>query len=184
MDFDAGHFQAEFQTADGQKLWSLLSREDVVAQMMTASDLGHPALAPVEDTLLQELGPIIMFDRFKQMAGRMTKQIMESHGFVHEASDIRLNSVPFYKASRYRRRDASGVYVFRNSSNPREICLTGARNSNNMPPVENGHWTFVNYLTSPIKASIGYGFNLASAVAHVKEHGYLRHDAQRITRRG
>jgi hypothetical protein len=183
MDFDAGQFTTEFATPHGQKLWDVLNREDVIARMETASDLGQPALAPVEDILLDTLGPVIMQNRFKQMAGRMTRQIMEGRGFEHDASDVRLNSVPFYKASRYRRRDIAGLYLFKNSANPRDICLTGTRKAERMPEIDRGQWIFVNYLTSSVKAQIGYSLDLKVAVSEVERRGYLRHNAPRILKR-
>ncbi|XNO40734.1 hypothetical protein ACL2DZ_00205 (plasmid) [Sinorhizobium meliloti] len=133
-EFDAGIFAREYATPDGQKQWKLLNREDVIARMETASDLGQPALKPVEDILLGEMGEVIMQDRFKQMCGRMVKQILEGRGFIHDASDIRLNSVPFYKASRYRRRDQAGLYLFRTSTDPRDICLTADRAGQHLLP--------------------------------------------------
>jgi hypothetical protein len=183
MDFEPGQFANEYASPNGQKLWKILTRPDVVARMETASDLGHPALAAVEDILLGELGEVILQDRYKQMAGRMTKQILEAHGFVHVASDVRLNSVPFYKASRYRRRDETGLYLFRNSSDPREICLVGSRKGEKMPPPKVGRWLYVNYISSPLKASVGYGLDLKRAVLAVEQQGYLCQYAPRTTRR-
>lgn len=118
VEFDAEQFVAEYDTAEGKKLWALLNSDDVVGRMETATDLGQPALAPVEDILLGAMGEVITRDRFKQMAERMVRQIMEGRGFEHDVSGIRLNSVPLYKASRYRRRDQSGLYLFKSSAVP------------------------------------------------------------------
>jgi len=181
-EFDAGQFSGEYGSPDGQKLWKVLNGEDVIARMETASDLGHPALAAVEDILLAELGAVILQDRFKQMAGRMTRQIMERQGFEHETSDVRLNSVPFYKASRYRRRDLKALYLFRNSADPRDICLTDTRKGEKMPSLQASRWMFINQVTSPLKAQIGYGFNLKAAVAEVQRAGYCRHRVSRMLR--
>jgi hypothetical protein len=179
--FQPGQFTAEYETPEGQRLWELLNREEVVARMETASDLGQPALAPLEDILLGELGSVMLQDRFKQMAGRMTRQVMERHGFVHDSSDVRLNSVPFYKASRYRRRDETGLYLFKSSKDPKEICLTDTRKGEKMAQLSDGaHWIFVNYISSSLKASIGYGFDLKKAVIEVRQHGYILHRMSRI----
>lgn len=181
-DFDAGQFNNEYQTPEGKLLWEILNRAEVVARMETASDLGQPALAPVEDILLAALGEVILRDRYKQMAGRMVKQIMEARGFVHDASDIRLNSVPFYKASRYRRRDQTGLYLFKNSSDPRLICLAADRKGQAMPAPEKGRWMYVNFLTSGLKAHIGYGLDLKAAVKEVAARGYKLHHVPRLMR--
>lgn len=181
-DFDAGQFSGEYESPEGQTLWKVLNRNDVIARMETASDLGQPALSPVEDILLEELGAVIMRDRFKQMAGRMTKQILERRGFVHDASDVRLNSVPFYKASRYRRRTESGLYLFKNSSDPRDICLVDSRRGEKMPSPDEGRWLYVNYIASSLKAAIGYNFDLKVAVAEVARQGFFRHYVPRALR--
>lgn len=182
--FDAGPFEKAYRSPEGQKLWKVLNRPDVVARMETASDLGRPALAPVEDILLDGLGAVMMGDRFKQMAGRMVKQILERHGFEHEAYGVRLNSIPFYKASRYRRRNQAGLYLFRNSSDFRDICLADTRKGEKLPSPGKGRWMYVNYIASPLKSSIGYGVELKKAISMVKEHGYLRHRIRRIAKAG
>jgi hypothetical protein len=184
FEFEAGQFAAEYQTTEGRALWALLNRGDVVARMETASDLGQPALAPIEDILLAELGVVITRDRYKQMAGKMVRQVMEAHGFEHEASDIRLNSVPFYKASRYRRRDQTGLYLFKNSSDPRLICLAATRKGEAMPEPAKGHWIYVNFLTSNLKAQVGYSFDLKAATREVASRGYFLHHIPRMTRAG
>ena len=184
LEFAAGQFATEYQTPEGTALWAIFNRADVVTRMETASDLGQPALAPIEDILLAELGGVITRDRYKQMAGRMVRQVMEAHGFEHEASDIRLNSVPFYKASRYRRRDLTGLYLFKNSSDPRLICLTATRKGEAMPAPETGRWVYVNFLTSNLKAQVGYSFDLKAAAREVAKRGYVLHQVPRMLRAG
>ena len=181
-DFSARTFEREYRSPDGQKLWSVLNRADVVARMETASDLGRPALEAVEDILLEELRTVILRPRFKQMAGRMTKQILEGRGFGHEAYGIRLNSVPFYKASRYHRRNRPRLYLFRSSTQFREICLTDTRDGAKLPPLERGRWIYFNTIDSPIKASVGYGFDMEQAISTVRRQGYFRHTVPRTLR--
>jgi hypothetical protein len=182
FEFDAGQFAAEYQTPEGRALWAIFNRDDVAARMETASDLGQPALAPLEDILLAELGAAITRDRYKQMAGKMVRQVMEARGFRHQASDIRLNSVPFYKASRYCRRDQTGLYLFKNSSDPRLICLTATRKGEAMPAPETGRWMYVNFLTSNLKAQVGYSFDLKAAIHEVTSRGYFLHRVPRVIR--
>ena len=182
--FDAGTFINEYASAEGQKLWGVLTRRDVVTRMETASDLGHPALLAVEDILLQELGSVILEKRFKQMAGLMTKQILEHHGFKHEISGVRLNSVPFYKASRYRRLDRPRFYLFKSSIDSRDICLCDTRNGSDLPRLTKGRWIFVNIIDSKLKSFIGYGFDLAQAESTIQVKGFFRHRVSRIMRPG
>jgi hypothetical protein len=178
--FDAAQFQNEYQTELGQNLWRFLNRDDIVARMETATDLGQPALQAVEDQLLATFGEAILPDRIKQMIGRMVRQVMEANGFEHVTSDVRLNSVPFYKASRYRRRDQAMVYLFKSSSDPRDMLVSATRNPP-LPALNQGRWVFVNALTSPLKAQIGYGFDLKAAAARAAG-GPFRHRVARVMR--
>lgn len=174
-DFDAAQFQKEYSTPLGQGLWDFLNRDGIVARMETATDLGQAALQAVEDQLLDTFGEAVLADRIKQMIGRMVRQVMESNGFEHVTSDVRLNSVPFYKASRYRRRDQAMVYLFRSSTNPREMLISATRNPV-LPPVPgSGRWVYVNVLTSPLKAQIGYGFDLKDAAAKAAMAPFQHH---------
>lgn len=179
-DFDPAQFQNEYATPLGQDLWRFLNRDDIFARMETATDLGQPALQAVEDQLLATFGEAVLADRIKQMIGRMVRQVMEGHGFEHVTSDVRLNSVPFYKASRYRRRDQAMVYLFKSSSNPRDLLISATRNPQ-MPDLPGGRWIYVNALTSPLKAQIGYGFDLKAAVAKAAG-GPFRHHMARVVR--
>lgn len=183
IDYIPGKFAADYATEVGQKLWPFLNRADIVARMETASDLGQPALKPIEDLLLAEFGEDILADRIKQMIGHMVRQIMERRGYVYDAGDIKLNSVPFYKASRYRRAEQMSLYLFRSSTDPREIVLTDTRRGEKLPDAPEGSkWTFVNTVSSRLKAQIGYGFDLKAAVDEVKAKGFFRHRIARITR--
>lgn len=183
IPYNPDKFVSDFGTPDGKKLWEVLTDEANIARMETASDLGQPALRPLEDILLQKVGKSILEDRMKQMAGHMVRQIMESRGFVHDASDIKLNSVPFYKASRYRRADKPSFYLFRSSKNPRQIGLTGTRNGETLPSAPDGaKWMFVNTLSSPIKAMVGYDFDLKVAAKAIAEKGFFVHQHGRALR--
>ncbi|HEX4709701.1 hypothetical protein [Phenylobacterium sp.] len=178
--FDAAQFQKEYATELGRRLWLFLNRDDVVARMETATDLGQPALQAVEDQLLETFGEAVLADRIKQMIGRMVRQVMETNGFEHVTSDVRLNSVPFYKASRYRRRDQAMVYLFKSSSDPRDMAVSATRNPD-LPALDQGRWVFVNALSSPLKAQIGYGFDLKAAAVRAAK-GPFRHRMERVLR--
>lgn len=185
LKYKPDKFAQDYAKADGQKLWKVLNDDSLVARMETASDLDQPALKPLEDLLLAEFGERMLNDRFKQMTGHMVRQIMESRGFVHDASDIKLNSVPFYKASRYRRAQRDALYLFRCSTDPYEIGLTDERKGDKLPEApKGGRWMFVNTVSSPLKAGIGYGFDLKTAVAEVKKKSFFRHRISRVLRAG
>lgn len=176
-------FASVYKTPLGEKLWLLLNQGDNIARMQTASDLDQPALKPMEDILLQEIGEPMLDDRVKQMTGHMVRQIMESNGYVHDTSDIKLASVPFYKASRYRRADYVSLYLFKSSKNPRQIGLTDTRDGTKLPDTrDGGRWMFVNTISSPLKAAVGYDLDLKSAVKAVADRGYHLHEYRRAMR--
>lgn len=183
LEYQPDKFAKEYATPLGQKLWSVLTDEANIARMETASDLDQPALKPLEDILLHEIGEPILEDRTKQMTGHMVRQIMESRGYEHDTGDIKLASVPFYKASRYRRRDRVSLYLFKSSTNPRQIGLTDTRDGAKLPEApDSGKWMFVNTLSSPIKAAVGYDLDLKKAVNTVAERGFLLHQFRRAMR--
>ncbi len=178
-------FAKDYATPTGQKLWQVLTTEANIARMETASDLDQPALKPVEDILLHEVGEEILADRIKQMTGHMVRQIMESRGYVHDTGDIKLASVPFYKASRYRRADRTSLYLFRSSKDPREIVLSDNRAVDALPDApDDARWMFVNTISSGIKAKIGYNFDLKHAAKVVADKGFYRHRIARVLRAG
>lgn len=185
MDYIPDKFAHDSNTPEGLKLWDILTREANIARMETASDLGQPALKPMEDILLAEMGPVITDHRMKQMAGHMVRQIMEERGFVHDASDIKIASTPFYKASRYRRKDADEhpvLHIFRDSGDTKQLALTGSRDSTSLPAPTGKQWSYYNTVSSPLKASVGYGFDLVDAAKIVEEQGHLLHRRERILR--
>lgn len=183
QDYIPMQFARDYDTDLGRELWKTLNNDVVVARMETASDLDQPALKPVEDILLAQFDEQVLADRTKQMIGHMVRQVMESRGYEHVTTDVRLNSVPFYKASRYRKAGRDSLYLFHSSKDRREIALTDTRDGQKLPAAPDGaKWKFVNVLTSPIKANIGYGFRLADAVAEVKKAGFYRHRVERVMR--
>ncbi|NVD46128.1 hypothetical protein [Qipengyuania atrilutea] len=185
LEYRPGKFSKDFATAEGKKLWEVLNRDANIARMETATDLGQPALKPLEDILLIEIGEPITDDRMKQMAGHMVRQIMESRGFVHDADGIKLASAPFYKASRYRRPvpDEIVLHLFRDSGDPNQLALTDIRDDSKLPSPKVGkRWTYYNSISSPLKASVGFGFNLKKAAKVIKKQGYFLHRRERILR--
>lgn len=188
LTYEPGKFAKDYATPQGQKLWEVLNREDNVARMETASDLGQPALKPLEDILLRELREAMVEDRMKQMAGHMVRQIMEAHGFEHDVDGIKLASAPFYKASRYRRRatgEAIVLHLFRDSGDVQQLALTNVRNDERLPPAPSGkRWSYYNAISSPLKASVGFGFDLKEAAKAVEQQGYFLHRRERILRPG
>ena len=186
LTYSPDKFAKEYATPEGHKLWGVLTDPANIARMETASDLGQPALKPLEDILLHEIGEAITDDRMKQMAGHMVRQIMDANGFDHDVDGIKLASAPFYKASRYRRRDRDDtivLYLFRDSGDPNQLALTDVRSDAKLPDAPTGkRWSYYNSISSPLKASVGFGFDLKAAATAVEEQGYFLHRRLRVLR--
>lgn len=184
IDYNPQQFGNEANSKLGQEIWDALTMETSIARMMTASDLDQPALKAVEDMLLDRFGDQVLNDRIKQMIGHMVRQIMEAQGYEHVASDVRISSVPFYKASRYARSGREVVYVFRSSKDRSEALISKERKLDLDAPAcpDGGKWVFVNAVTAPIKAAIGYQFDLKQVVKLVARDGYIRHRIPRLLR--
>lgn len=93
--FDSGSFSDVANTPMGKKLWQLLNSEDSRIRLETATYLGRPALEGLQRQLLAAFGEEIRSDRWKQAAGRMTKQIMEERGysFVRSGMKVRVKEL-------------------------------------------------------------------------------------------
>lgn len=129
------------------KLWALLNSEQWKIKMKTASDLGRPALEAVSEELLIEFADQLKDDwphrdRFKQMAGAMTRQVMEAEGYVFLRSNIPLSGAPFSRASKYRARDAFEFHIWRLSVDPRFVGITVEKNEYKLPSQDDGIWIF------------------------------------------
>ena len=185
LTYKPAKFANDYATPEGQKLWTVLNREDNIVRMVTASELGQPALKPIEDILLNEVGDVITDDRMKQMAGHMVRQIMEEQGFEHEVDGIKLASAPFYKASRYRRPEEGKIvlHLFRDNGDARKLALTDNREGDKLPaPTVGQQWSYYNTISSPLKAQVGFGFDLNVAAKAVEKQGYFLHDRPRVLR--
>ena len=124
----------------GQRIWAFLTRPENVARLETASELGKPAVEGIEEQLLAEFREEVLADRVKQMVGHMVRQILEQRDWVLDQTDVKVQSVPFSKAARYRRPDWFTFHAFRNSSDPRDVVITDRRQN---PTLPNGaRWTF------------------------------------------
>jgi len=107
--FDEGTFSTEYSTEEGSQLWVLLSDEESAIRFDAATYLKKPALQALEERILQEFRNsknIVRSDRYKQMMGRMTRQIMESRGYVLDRSGVVIKDGKLFKsAARYKKYD-------------------------------------------------------------------------------
>jgi hypothetical protein len=102
-----GQFRDLSETPMGRRLWLFLNTADNVLRMETACELGRPAIEAVANLLDEEFGPEIRAhgakDRWKQMIGHMTRQVLERHGFQVDMQGVRVGRGElFFKGTRYR----------------------------------------------------------------------------------
>ena len=104
FDFHAGTFSQIAGTPTGLALWSFLNEESTLIRFDAATDLKRPALEVMDKPLLKKFGDEIRGNRWKQMMGRMTRQIMEHHGYSLDQTGVRIrNGELFTSAARYTR---------------------------------------------------------------------------------
>jgi len=166
----------------GQRIWAFLTRPDVVARLETASELSKPAVEGIEEQLLEEFREEILADRVKQMVGHMVRQILEQRDWVLDQTDVKVQSVPFSKAARYRRADWITFHAFRNTSDPRDVALTDRRQNPDLPT--DARWSYYATFASPLKAAVAFGIrDIRQLRSHVHAHGYQRVHVERMLRR-
>ncbi|RUX29320.1 hypothetical protein EOA23_13970 [Mesorhizobium sp. M2A.F.Ca.ET.042.01.1.1] len=167
----------------GQRIWTFLTRPENIARLETASELGKPAVEGIEERLLDEFRKEVLADRVKQMVGHMVRQILEQRGWALDQTDVKVQSVPFTKAARYRRPDWFTFHAFRNSSDPRDIVITDRRQ--NAPLPAGVRWTYYATFASPLKAAVAFGVqDIKQLRQQVHSHGYQRVHVERMMRRG
>ena len=100
--FQPGSFSDISSTEVGLELWKFLNSEDSIIRLETATELRRPALEALQTQLLERFGATIKADRWKQMMGRMVRQIMEHHGYSLDQTGVRIrDGVLFTSAARY-----------------------------------------------------------------------------------
>lgn len=175
------------------RLWSFLNHPESKLKMRTASDLGRPALEAVADDLLAEFGEQFddsfpQRDRFKQMAGAMTRQVMESEGYCWVRDNVPLSGAPFSRASKYRRRDAVEFHIWRLSTDVRFVGVTLEKSANKLPPRQDGKWVYWkrvdgSLLEGKLHLSIAAGIrDVPAALMALNEHGAYATQTQRMLR--
>ena len=185
FEYEPGRFSGDADTPFGRSVWKLLNQHKVIHAMEVASDLGQPAVAGIEEALLEAFGKEVLEDRAKQLIGHMVRQIMERHGFVVEQSNVKMNSVPFSKGTRYRRPDWHHIHVFRCTSDIRELCLTGSRQGEKLPRAPGGgKWRYWSSFATKLRGAVAFGIKPSEAHKEIKAYGYFRVRQKRRLRAG
>lgn len=182
--YSPGSFARIADTVVGRGLWAFLLDEQNIRAMEVATDLGAPAVAGLEEGLLRTFGEDVLDDRTKQMIGHMVRQVMERRGFVVDQMEVRMNSVPFAKGTRYRRADAYRVHVFRNTRDGRDLCMSDSRSPRGLPdPGPGGRWHLWRSFRTALRAQVGFGVGLDEVRAAIAANGYFRTRISRVLRR-
>lgn len=175
-------FASLYESDIGQRLWAFLMQPENIARLETASELGKPAVEGIEEQLLHEFREEVLADRVKQMIGHMVRQILEQRDWVLDQSDVKVQSVPFIKAARYRRPDWFTFHAFRNASDPRDVAITDRRQNPTLPT--GVRWSYYATFASPLKAAVAFGVrDIRQLRQQVHAHGYQRVRVERMLRR-
>jgi len=174
-------FSTLYASPLGQRIWSFLIRPEIVARLGTASELGKPAVEGIEEQLLETFREDILVDRVKQMVGHMVRQIMEHDGWILDQAEVKVQSVPFIKAARYRRPDWSTLHAYKNSNDPRDVAISATRQSDKLP--KGVRWNYYVTFASPLKAAVAFGLrDLGRVREEIRQHGYYRIRVERMLR--
>jgi hypothetical protein len=185
LQYNPGQFSALASTQTGRRLWEFLSSDAVVRDMELASDLGHAAVAAIEEPLLERFGEVILEDRYKQMIGHMVRQVLEKKGYVIEQSNVTIASIPFSKGTRYKRPEWYRVYVFRNSADEKDICFSAVRTGAKLPRIGNNKWRYSSSFATKLRAAIGFRIRDLNALGReLEEKGFKRVRLDRTLRAG
>ena len=106
LDYNPKNFSDLYDTERGREIWHFMRRPDNVVRMETASFLRRPAVEALSPGLLEEFGPEMGEDRFKQMIGHMARQVMEAIGYGIEQPrrSVRITRDNLFSSgARYRR---------------------------------------------------------------------------------
>lgn len=171
LTYTPGSFSTLYATDLGRRLWEFLNRDEIVARLETASELGKPAVEGISEQLLDAFREDALPDRVKQMIGHMTRQVMEHHGWEIDLSQVRILGVPFAKGARYRRPGGFTLHAFRNVANPSEFALVNTRQPKVLP--EGSQWTYQAKITSKLQAAVAYQVtDLSRVLDDIREIGF------------
>lgn len=102
--FKPGPFSDISNTTRGKDMWAFLRNHDSRIGLETATYLKRPALAALQEQLLDEFGDDIRKNRWKQLMGFMVRQIMEDRQYVLERTGVKVRvGNLFTTAARYKK---------------------------------------------------------------------------------
>lgn len=190
--FNPGSYTDVAGLPESSRLWTFLNEEQSKTKMKAASDLGRPALEVLDNELLDKFGDQFQDsypyrDRFKQMAGAMTRQVMESEGYRWVRDNVPLFGGTFSRASKYERQDAFEFHIWRLSTNVRFVGVTLEKSKEKLPPQPDGDWVYWKRIEGvgqgKLHLSIAIGISdVPAALQALKENGAYATQTQRMMR--
>lgn len=175
-------FASLHKTDLGQHSWEFLTRPESLARLETASQVSKPAVDRIEEQFPDVFREYDLADRVMQIVCHIVRQILEQRDWVLDQSDVKVPSVPFRMATRYRRPDWITFYSFRNRSDLRHVAHTDRRQ--NPPLPTDAPWTYYATFASPLNAAVVFGVrDIRQRRQHVHAYGFQRVRVERMLRR-
>lgn len=81
----------------------------------------------------------------EQMIGHMVKQIMDAAGYEIDQQKVKMESIPFYAGTRYKRRDDRTYHVWHKGSDARSCALTPDKLGSKLPPLTDDRWIYTTH---------------------------------------
>lgn len=85
------------------RLRNFLAQDRVTVQIQDATSRGRPAVEAIGHELLDEFGELVRPNWVKQPIGKIVKEVMQRHGFLHDSYGHKTSGSPlFVSGSLYR----------------------------------------------------------------------------------
>jgi hypothetical protein len=101
---------------------------------------------------------------------------------VIDQNDVKMNSVPFSKGTRYRP-DWYTLHVFRRSVDPRDLCFSGTKTLDKLPDCSGGgKWRYWSTFSTSLRGTVAFGICPQEVREEIKKHAYARRRLDRMLR--
>lgn len=93
------------------------------------------------------------------MIGDMVRQVMERHGYEVDQQKVKIDSIPFYAGTRYKRRGEWVYHVWRKSKDPRACAPTADKQGTQLSNLVGARWLYWRSFSGLLRASVMFGMN-------------------------
>jgi hypothetical protein len=181
--YDPGPFTQLAASATGKALWESLNGSEYLSCMETATALHQPAVKGIEELLLRDFQGAVLEDRVKQMIGHMVRQVMERRGYEIDQQKVKIDSIPFYAGTRYKRRDEWVYHVWRKGKDVRSCALTSDKKGERLPTLLGDRWCYWRSFNGLLRCSVMFGMKSEDqARKDIQEHGFHLVSMRRLLR--